>query len=83
VAAGVAKSYALGLLRQAMGQLAYPADRYVLMLSVSATAALRQVAAERASFCLWDAKDIARKLKRHPALVEDFFGPAWRQAFCP
>jgi hypothetical protein len=77
------KAYTPSLLREALDKLAYPADGYVLMLSIPATAALRQVAAERAGAFLWDARDIARKLKNYPALVEDFLGPAWRAAFCP
>ena len=36
----------------------------------------------QADLFLWDGKDLARKLKNYPAIVEDFFGPAWREAFC-
>ena len=60
----------------------YQADYYVLMLSIPAKAVLRQIAEESPNIFLWDAHDIARKLKNYPAIVEDFFGAAWRDAFC-
>ena len=69
-------------LKAAMTKIVYPADYYVVMLSIPARAALRQVAEEIPNAFLWDAKDIARKLKNYPAIVEDFFGAAWREAFC-
>jgi hypothetical protein len=76
------KEYTPSKLRQAADAMGYPADYHVLMLSIAATAALRQVADCIPGFFVWDAKDIARKLKNYPAIVEDFFGAAWRQAFC-
>ena len=76
------KEYTPGKLREALDKISYEADFIVLMLSVPAPAALRQVADARANTFLWDAKDISRKMKNYPALVEDFFGPAWRRAFC-
>jgi hypothetical protein len=76
------KEYTPGKLKEAMDKMAYPADYYVLMLSILATAAVRQVVEEKPDVFLWDAKDIARKLKNCPAIVEDFFGAAWREAFC-
>ena len=76
------QKYTPSKLREAIAKMAYPADYYVLMLSVPATAALRQVADEKPNVFLWDAKDIARKLKNYPAIVEDFFGAAWQEAFC-
>jgi hypothetical protein len=76
------KEYTPGKLKEAVGKMTYPADYYVLMLSIPATAALRQVADEKPNIFLWDAKDIARKLKNYPTIVEDFFGTAWREAFC-
>ena len=63
-------------------RVAYPADYYVLMLSIPATAALRRVADEESKVFLWDGSDVARKLKNYPAIVEDFFGASWREAFC-
>jgi hypothetical protein len=76
------KDYTAGQLKKAVGKMAYPADYYVLMLSIPATAAVRRVADENGTIFLWDAKDIARKLKNYPVIVEDFFGAAWREAFC-
>jgi hypothetical protein len=43
---------------------------------------LREVADATPKTFLWDANDIARKLKNYPGIVEDFFGAAWRSAFC-
>ena len=76
------KQYSADKLEEALSKMAYQADFYVLMLSIPATANLRQVAAKHADAFLWDGKDIARKLKMYPVIVEDFFGPVWRQAFC-
>jgi len=76
------QAYTPGQLKGAVAKMAYPADYYVLMLSISATAALRGVAKEAPNLFLWDADDISRKLKNYPAIVEDFFGGAWRDAFC-
>jgi hypothetical protein len=76
------KEYTAGHLKKALAKMAYPAEYYVLMLSIPATAAVRRVADESEPVFLWDAKDIARKLKNYPAIVEDFFGSAWCQAFC-
>jgi hypothetical protein len=63
-------------------RVAYPADHYVLMLSIPATAALRRAADEKTNVFLWDGNDVARKLKNYPAIVEDFFGTSWWEAFC-
>ena len=60
----------------------YPADRYVIMVSLPATAALRDVVAGLPNVDLWDAEDICNRLKHQPELVEDFFGVHWRDAFC-
>jgi hypothetical protein len=76
------KEYTPSKLEEAAGKMNHPADYYVLMLSIPATAAMRQIADEHANLFLWDSKDIARKLKNYPAIVEDFFGRAWREAFC-
>jgi len=76
------KEYSPAKLKEALGKMAYQADYYVLMLSIPATAALREVADATPKTFLWDANDIARKLKNYPGIVEDFFGAAWRSAFC-
>ena len=57
-------------------------DRYVVMVSLEASAGLRDVVADRPEVDLWDAEDISGQLKSKPELVEDFFSPAWRAAFC-
>lgn len=76
------KEYTAGKLNNAIAVMTYPADYYVIMLSIPATAAVRKVGDEQSNVFLWDAKDIARKLKNYPVIVEDFFGTAWRKAFC-
>ncbi|RLC77818.1 MAG: hypothetical protein DRJ03_26220 [Chloroflexi bacterium] len=76
------KAYTASKLEAALERMTYEADYYVLMLSIPATAALRMVADEKSNTFLWDANDIARKLKNYPVIVEDFFGAAWRGAFC-
>jgi hypothetical protein len=77
------KTFSAAALRKAFSQMRYPADMLVLMLIIHAGASLREVAASEPKGFLWDALDIARKLKNYPRIVEDFFGPAWREAFCP
>ena len=62
--------------------LAYPADRYVVMISLPATTAMRDVVARRPDVDLWSSENISNRLKHHAALVEDFFGSHWREAFC-
>ncbi len=71
-------------LTKAFSKMSHPADAFVLMLSIHASGSLREAAAaqERNRF-LWDALDIARKLKNYPGIVGDFFGPVWCEAFCP
>jgi CheY-like chemotaxis protein len=76
------KEYTPARLREAVAKMVYPADYYVIILSVPATTSLRQVADEHPNLFIWDSKDIARKLKNYPGIVEDFFGSAWREAFC-
>jgi len=76
------KDYTAGKLREAITKMTYAADYHVLMLSIPAKAALRQVADENPNVFLWDATDIARKLKNYPTIVKDFFGAAWQKAFC-
>ena len=76
------KEYAVSKLEAALERMTYEADYYVLMLSIPATAALRRVADPKPNIFLWDANDLARKLKNHPVIVEDFFGTTWREVFC-
>ena len=76
------KEYTPGKIKDAIKKMTYPADYYVVMLSIPATAAVRKVSDEQSNIFLWDGKDLSRKLKNYPRIVEDFFGSAWRQAFC-
>lgn len=69
-------------LRRIVAKFTYPADHYVVMTTVEATAALRNVVRDQPNVDLWDAEDISARLKDHADLVEDFFGPHWRDAFC-
>ncbi len=61
--------------------MTYPADYYVLMLSIEASIALSDALAGRMNTFLWDARCLCRKLKSHPDLVEEFFGKEWRESF--
>jgi hypothetical protein len=69
-------------LRCIVDEFACPADRYVVLISLEASADLRQVVADLPHVDLWDAEDLSSRLKDRPDLVEDFFHPAWRAAFC-
>lgn len=71
-----------GDLGRIVDKFSFPADRYVVLVSVEATASLRQVVADLPDVDMWDAEDISRELKGLPDLVEDFFGQAWRDTFC-
>jgi hypothetical protein len=71
-----------GDLHQIVDDFSFPADRYVVLISLEASADLRNVVADHENVDLWDAEDISRELKGQPELVEDFFSPAWRAAFC-
>jgi hypothetical protein len=76
------KRFTAPQVKKVLGKIAFEADYYVLMLSIEAGVKLREVADQRPDFFLWDRKDICRKLKNYPGIVEDFFGTAWRKAFC-
>jgi hypothetical protein len=73
--------YSEVLLRKTLENLDYEADISVILLSIEAGTQLRNVVAERPNTFLWDARDLSRKLKGFPQLVDDFFGPAWRKSF--
>lgn len=76
------KSFTPSQVEKVLSKIAFQADYHVLMLSIEAGVRLREVADQKPDFFLWDRKDICRKLKNYPGIVEDFFGPAWRKAFC-
>ena len=71
-----------GDLRNIVKKLKFDADRYVVLASVEAGADLRKVTADLSEIDLWDTEDLSNQLKGLPDLVEDFFGPPWRAAFC-
>jgi len=71
-----------GELRKIVDKFSFPADQYVVLVSFEAGADLRNVVADLPHVDLWDAEDISSRLKDKPDLVEDFFHPAWRAAFC-
>jgi len=71
-----------GDLRRIVDKFSFPADQYVVLISLEASADLREVVADLPHVDLWDAEDISGQLKGQPELVEDFFSPAWRAAFC-
>jgi hypothetical protein len=75
------KEYTARLLEEALEKVTYPTDFLVLMLSIEARVALRNVVANRRNTFLWDSHDLSRKLKNLPDIVEDFFGKAWLEAF--
>jgi len=76
------KKVTAGDLRQIVDRFEFEADQYVVQISLEADTDLRNVVADLENVDLWDAEDISGKLKDKPDLVEDFFGPAWRAAFC-
>ena len=64
----------------------YTADRFILMLSRTATSSVRDVYTEYPSWDIWDVGDISRKVRElemnsAARLVETHFGVAWRSAF--
>lgn len=68
--------------QQALDSFHFPADHFVLCLSLLASKDVRDIVAQRPIAQLWDTEDLSRRLKNHPKLVEDFFGSGWRKAFC-
>ena len=64
----------------------YDADRFILVLSCTATSGVRDVCGNNPSWDAWDVGDISRKVRElamHSGarLVETHFGASWRQAF--
>jgi hypothetical protein len=70
-------------------------QRFVLCTSHSMVRKQRALAIETAAkelqahkpnpiaFDVWDAEELSVKLKAHPGLVREFFGPAWLERFLP
>jgi hypothetical protein len=71
-----------GLLRKTLDQITFKADRYVVIIACDATRVLRDMVQKQPNTELWDAEDLSIKLKDQHDIVEDFFGVAWRRAFC-
>ncbi|HYR10293.1 MAG TPA: ATP-binding protein [Longimicrobium sp.] len=73
-------------LRKTIARASFAADRYVLLLASQAKVPLRTEAARHPNWVVWDAEDIARRVRSLPPesariLVETHFGGAWRAAF--
>ena len=71
---------------KAIQETSYKADRFILMLSRSATSGVRDVCGSNPNWDVWDVGDISRKVRELPThsaarLVEAHFGPSWRSAF--
>lgn len=69
-------------IQKAIKSLKFEADHFVVLLSIVANTEMRDAAAQDSKTQIWDAEDISRRLKDHPRIVGDFFGPTWRRAFC-
>lgn len=81
-----AKAFTPAGFRQAVGATSFQADRYVLLLASPATAAIREEARQRPKWEVWDANDIAERVRMLPAesariLVDTHFGSQWRHRF--
>ncbi len=73
-------------MQQAIKVTTYKADKFVIFLSIEATAAVRKVVRKRKKWDVWDVRDISREVRRLPLedarqLLDAHFGPAWRKAF--
>jgi hypothetical protein len=80
------RTFTQGHARKVLAETTYRAEQYTLLLSCVATAKVRDVFAERPDWELWDARDIAARVRVLPIevaarLVEEHFGPQWRAAF--
>jgi hypothetical protein len=72
--------------RRAVAAASFQADRYVLLLASQGTAAIREQARQHPKWEVWDANDIAQRVRMLPAesarsLVVTHFGPQWRNLF--
>ena len=67
--------------KKAIESLEYKADHYVFLIACEAGSQL-QATADENGLEMWDVRIISSKLKYHPDLVADFFGLAWKNAFC-
>jgi hypothetical protein len=72
--------------REAIKVTTYKADKFIILLSIEATAAVRKVMRRRKKWDVWDVRDISQKVRQLPLddarqLLDPHFGPAWRKAF--
>ncbi len=64
----------------------YKAKKFVILLSIEATAAVRTLMRRRRKWYLWDVRDISQRVRQLPLddarrLLDAHFGPPWRRAF--
>jgi hypothetical protein len=64
----------------------YKADKFIILLSIDATVAVRKVMRRRKKWDVWDVRDISQRVRQLPLddarqLLDHHFGPAWRKAF--
>src|SRR5665213_416331 len=64
----------------------YKADKFIILLSIEATAAVRKVMRRRKKWDVWDVRDISQAVRNLPPddarqLLDPHSGPAWRKAF--
>jgi hypothetical protein len=64
----------------------YKAHKFIILLSIEATAAVRKVMRKRKKWDVWDVRDISQAVRNLPPddarqLLDPHFGPAWRKAF--
>jgi hypothetical protein len=64
----------------------YNADKFIILLSIEATAAVRKVMQRRKKWDVWDVRDISQAVRQLPPdearqLLDPHFRPAWRKSF--
>jgi hypothetical protein len=72
--------------KNAINATTYKADKYIILLSIEATVAVRKVFRRRRKWDVWDVRDISQKVRELSLedarrLLNAHFGPAWRKAF--
>jgi hypothetical protein len=80
------KTFTTALFRQAVAAASLKTDRYVLLLAMQATSAVREEARQHARWEVWDTNDIAQRVRMLPGesartLVGTHFGPQWQHLF--
>jgi hypothetical protein len=72
--------------QKAIKAATYKAEKFIILLSIEATASVRKVVRRRKKWDAWDVRDISQKVRKLPPddarrLLDAHFGPAWRKAF--